>query len=102
MLNKWTNCCPSLIRNSCNRCGSFAINPHTHGRQAGEDLDLCDVCYWRKRYEDLGSNLVKKLNAEERDSEEKLREAGDTNSRYSLFHSARRSVLREVVTFLGC
>lgn len=29
-------------------CGSFAINPHTHGRD-GKDTHLCDVCYWRKR-----------------------------------------------------
>ena len=35
---------------SCKRCMSYAINPHTHGR--GEnDLDLCDVCYWRNRAE---------------------------------------------------
>ena len=31
----------------CN-CGSFAINPHQHGRDE-TDLNLCDVCYWRKR-----------------------------------------------------
>lgn len=30
-------------------CGSYAINPHLHGRLPGVDLDLCDVCYWRKR-----------------------------------------------------
>ena len=29
-------------------CGSHAINPHLHGRD-DTDLDLCDVCYWRKR-----------------------------------------------------
>lgn len=33
---------------ACKRCGSFAINPHWHGRD-GTDLDLCDVCYWRTR-----------------------------------------------------
>lgn len=32
------------------KCGSFAINPGFHGR-GQEDLDLCDVCYWRKRAE---------------------------------------------------
>lgn len=32
----------------CIQCGSYAINPHLHGRD-GTDLDLCDVCYWRKR-----------------------------------------------------
>ena len=30
-------------------CGSYAINPGHHGRTEGVDLDLCDVCYWRKR-----------------------------------------------------
>lgn len=30
-------------------CGSYAINQHLHGRMLGVDLDLCDVCYWRKR-----------------------------------------------------
>lgn len=29
-------------------CGSHAINPGQHGRTEGVDLDLCDVCYWRK------------------------------------------------------
>ena len=29
-------------------CGSHAINPGHHGRTEGADLDLCDVCYWRK------------------------------------------------------
>ena len=32
------------------KCGSFAINPGHHGRD-NTDLDLCDVCYWRKRAE---------------------------------------------------
>lgn len=36
---------------NCKRCGSYAINQHCHGREAGVDLDLCDVCYWRKRAE---------------------------------------------------
>ncbi len=33
----------------CKKCGSFAINPNLHGREKGEDLDLCDVCYWKAR-----------------------------------------------------
>ena len=33
----------------CTRCRSGAINPSDHGRTEGADLDLCDVCYWRKR-----------------------------------------------------
>ena len=36
------------MTNQC-ACGSYAINPHKHGREDGVDLDLCDVCYWRKR-----------------------------------------------------
>lgn len=36
----------------CKRCGSLAINPHLHGRIEWLDLDLCDVCYWRKRAEE--------------------------------------------------
>lgn len=35
----------------CKRCYSYAINTHCHGREPGVDLDLCDVCYWRKRAE---------------------------------------------------
>jgi dUTPase len=34
--------------NKC-KCGSYAINPHLHGREKEIDIDLCDVCYWRKR-----------------------------------------------------
>jgi hypothetical protein len=36
--------------NQCTNCGSYAINYHLHGRD-NSDLDLCDVCYWRKRAE---------------------------------------------------
>ena len=32
----------------CKECGSYAINHCSHGRD-GSDVDLCDVCYWRKR-----------------------------------------------------
>jgi hypothetical protein len=35
----------------CKRCHSQAINPKSHGRDGISDLDLCDVCYWRKRAE---------------------------------------------------
>lgn len=37
--------------NNCNRCGSYAINHKSHGRD-GSDGHLCDVCYWRKRAEE--------------------------------------------------
>lgn len=33
--------------NRC-KCGSYAINPHLHGRD-NTDKDLCDVCFWRTR-----------------------------------------------------
>jgi hypothetical protein len=32
-------------------CGSYAINPHLHGRMNGIDMDKCDVCYWRSAAE---------------------------------------------------
>lgn len=32
-------------------CDSKMINPGKHGRDETSDLDLCDVCYWRKRAE---------------------------------------------------
>lgn len=40
----------------CVRCYSQAINPGRHGRD-NADLDLCDVCYWRKRVELLAPCL---------------------------------------------
>lgn len=36
----------------CKRCSSWAINPAHRGRD-GSDADLCDVCYWRKRADEL-------------------------------------------------
>lgn len=42
----------------CKECGSYAVNPHCHGREEGIDLDLCDVCYWRKRVSDLDRELA--------------------------------------------
>ena len=46
----------------CKQCGSYAINPGMHGRD-GSDVDLCDVCYWRKRSDEL-ARLVKEHNAD--------------------------------------
>ncbi len=38
------------------KCGSMAINPNTNER--GEDLlELCDVCYWKAKYEQAESAL---------------------------------------------
>ena len=42
----------------CKLCNSHAVNPGHHGRpdyDAGVDHDLCDVCYWRTRYNALTS-----------------------------------------------
>ena len=44
------------MKERCSRCGSYAINPHLHGRDE-KDLDLCDVCYWRKRYDEAVEKL---------------------------------------------
>ena len=38
--------------NKCTNCGSYAINPHMHGRY-GDRLDLCDVCYWQMKFKEL-------------------------------------------------
>lgn len=40
----------------CIRCGSYAINPHCHGRN-GSDGHLCDACYWRERAETSLPNI---------------------------------------------
>ena len=47
------------MKQRCQRCKSQAINPHIHGRIAGVDLDLCDVCYWRKRAEVVSDTLIR-------------------------------------------
>ena len=39
------------MSSKCKICGSYAINPHSHGRKPRVDVDLCDVCYWRTRAE---------------------------------------------------
>jgi len=41
----------------CERCGSYAINEHSHGRIKGVNLQLCDVCYWRAIAEALEIKL---------------------------------------------
>ena len=41
----------------CKVCGSYAINPQMHGRDK-TDLDLCDVCYWRKRADQYDSLVI--------------------------------------------
>lgn len=48
----------------CKRCFSYAINPHMNGRDK-TDLDLCDVCYWRKRAELVPAMLGVVESAEE-------------------------------------
>lgn len=41
----------------CRQCGSLAINHGSHGRD-GSDPELCDVCYWRKRAEELRAEVA--------------------------------------------
>lgn len=43
---------------TCNLCGSHAINYSLHGRD-GSFPDVCDVCYWRVRYEDRAAEIVR-------------------------------------------
>lgn len=43
--------------NRC-KCGSYAINPRLHGRNPNTDLDLCDVCYFKKRLEEVEQRLA--------------------------------------------
>jgi len=45
------------MSNQCNQCGSYAINHHHHGRD-GSDPDLCDVCYWHTRHDQLQAELA--------------------------------------------
>ena len=44
--------------NICRRCRSMAINPHLHGRN-NDDQELCDVCYWRNKAEQLEKQIEK-------------------------------------------
>ena len=46
-----------LKMEKCIDCGSFAINHHLYGRQQDEFTDLCDVCYWRKKYNKIKEKL---------------------------------------------
>ena len=45
----------------------MAINPHMHGRD-NADLDLCDVCYWRKRANGAKPTLSEVLEAWRKDN----------------------------------
>ena len=44
----------------CKMCDSYAINHNMHGRD-GSNPDLCDVCYWRNKYEELLKNTDKAI-----------------------------------------
>jgi len=46
--------------NKCKECGSYAINVGRCGRD-DSDPDLCDVCYWRVRYERSQAIVAKLL-----------------------------------------
>lgn len=49
------------MSDKCNRCGSYAINPRSHGRDKGIDLHLCDVCYWRARSNPIANKRIAEL-----------------------------------------
>lgn len=34
------------------KCGSYAVNPNLYNR-GNDNVDLCDVCYWKVKYEAL-------------------------------------------------
>ena len=74
----------------CARCRSGAINPSDHGRTEGADLDLCDVCYWRKRAESTDSDRYAELRQLVEDCQ---REAMDPASPLVVFDNALCLVL---------
>ena len=64
----------------CKRCGSYAVNPHNHGRKERVDLDLCDVCYWRYRAEQATDRIRDMLKADDGQAFKEARKWMDTNS----------------------
>ena len=42
---------------SCKHCGSFAINPSNRNSDISQN-NLCDVCYWRDKYDKLEQQLA--------------------------------------------
>ena len=44
------------MSNQCHQCGSYAINHQHHGRD-GSEPDLCDVCFWHSRHDQLKEKL---------------------------------------------
>ena len=44
------------MSNQCHQCGSYAINHQHHGRD-GSEPDLCDVCFWHSRHDQLKAEL---------------------------------------------
>lgn len=47
--------------NRCVVCGGYEIKNHLY-RRDGSDSHLCDVCYWRKRY-NAANERAEKLQA---------------------------------------
>jgi len=45
---------------SCKRCGSYAINHDSHGRD-GTQKNLCDVCFWRNKFEKAEKKITRLL-----------------------------------------
>lgn len=49
--------------NQCRLCPSYAINPGDNGRSVTDDLDVCDVCYWRQRSEWRAAHILRRIRA---------------------------------------
>lgn len=62
---------------TCKRCGSYAINHHTNGRD-GSRPDRCDVCYWRDVAEERAERI------------KRLEEAGDAMANLLIWSSGMR------------
>ena len=67
------------------RCHSYAINPHLHGREKGVDLDLCDVCYWRKRAEAKKSKGSERHRISALVTDHECKSGGDSEHPYCVF-----------------
>ena len=70
-------------------CGSYAINPSDHGRTEGVDLDLCDVCYWRKRAESATWPKPRPIREAPMDGSMVLIRLPDTNPQWTMGVFAR-------------
>jgi len=49
----------------CTKCGSYATNIGRDGRDYVTDIDLCDVCYWKKRAYEAEAKINKLTSQED-------------------------------------